>query len=116
MRIYRITFAALAGLLACSTAQSALAGSYLTSGTVSYSFSTPQVSLFASVQVGGNPQAAVVQESTNNYVVIGQAGYEPTASVGQSGSKNVAVITQLSTAGPGVTEIFGSNQIAILGQ
>ncbi len=116
MRIHRIIFAALFGVLACSTAQSALAGNYLTSGTVSYSFSTPQVSFFASVQVGGSPQAAVVQASKNNYVVIGQAGYEPTASVGQTGSKNSAVITQLSTAGPGVTEIFGSNQIAILGQ
>ncbi len=115
MRIYQITFVALAGLLACSTAQSASAGN-LASGTVTYSFSTPQVSFFASVQVGGNPSIGVVQNSTNNYVVIGQAGYEPTASVGQTGSKNAAVITQLSTAGPGVTEIFGSNQIAILGQ
>ncbi len=123
MRIYRISFAALFGLLACSTAQSALAGGTFTNtftpgvgGSVAYSYSTPQVSIFASVQVGGFPTVAVVQASTNNYVAIGQAGYEPSASVGQTGSKNVAVVRQISTAGPGVTEVFGSNQIAILGQ
>jgi hypothetical protein len=123
MKIYPITFAALLGLLAGSTAQPALAGGVFTNsftpgvgGSVTYSYSTPQVSVFASVQVGGSPQIGVVQASTNNYVAIGQAGYEPAASIGQTGSKNVAVVTQLSTAGPGVTEIFGSNQIAILGQ
>jgi hypothetical protein len=123
MRIHRITFAALLGLLAGSAAQSALAGGISTStftpgvgGTLTYSYSTPQVSVFAAVQVGGSPSIGVVQASTNNYVTIGQAGNQPAAAIGQTGSKNVAVLTQLSTSGPGVTEIFGSNQVAILGQ
>lgn len=119
MRPYRATLAALLAMLSCSAADSALAGgSYvMTAGTVIYSSSNPQLSVFASVQVGGNPVVGVVQASKNNVVAIGQVGNTTSASVGQTagpGGHNVAIIN--SAAGPGLTAFFGSNQIAIIGQ
>ncbi len=106
MRPYRATLAALFGLLACSAADSALAGGgyVMTAGSVTYASSNPQLSIFATVQVGGNPVAGVVQASTNNIAAIGQVGTTTSASVGQSsgaGGHNVAIIS--SSAGPRLT-------------
>jgi hypothetical protein len=119
MRPYRATLAALFGVLACSAAQSALAGGgyVMTAGTVVYSSSNPQLSVFAVVQVGGNPVVGVVQASNNNIAAIGQVGATTSASVGQTagpGGHNTAIIN--SAAGPGLTAFFGSNQVAIIGQ
>lgn len=93
-------FTAAAGLLALSAtgpAFAAGAGSYSYSpGQVSYNYSSPLLSAYGSLQIGGSPSANVTQTSANNAVIIGQYGAMPSISVHQSGQNNQSSVLQIS--------------------
>jgi hypothetical protein len=103
-------------LFAVQTAPAAGIGSFsYPAGQIVYNYVTPNVSMYGSVQVGGQPSASVTQNSTHNLAVVGQVGTRSTASITQSGSLNAAHITQVGPSTNALTVQFG-NVESIIGQ
>lgn len=114
---HHIFVATLVGVLTLSIAERAsAAGSFsYPAGQVVYSYTSPSVSIYGAIQVGGSPSASTTQNSTHNLAVIGQAGNTPTAKVTQTGSMNLAGITQLGRAPNALTVQFGNIE-SVIGQ
>lgn len=113
----KILAAALLGLPMLFIAGTASAAGSFTfpAGQVNYTYTSPSVSIYGSVQVGNAPSASVSQNSTHNLAVIGQSGNAPTAKVTQTGVLNVAHITQIGTSTNALTIQFGNIE-SLLGQ
>jgi hypothetical protein len=100
----------LVGIAAISTAGSAsAAGSFsYPAGQVVYNFTSPGVSIYGAVQIGGAPVSNVTQGSTNNIAVVGQVGTTPTTTITQAGALNTAHVTQIGQTTNVLTIQFGN--------
>lgn len=116
-KLLRILIAMLAGVAVLSIATTASAGGSFSypAGQVNYTYTSPSVSIYGSIQVGNNPSVDVSQNSSHNLAVIGQSGNTPTAKVTQMGSLNAASITQLGTSPNALTVQF-ANMESVIGR
>lgn len=116
-KLSQIFIAALVGVPTLSIAETAsAAGSFsYPAGQVVYSYTSPSVSIFGAIQVGGDPSVSVSQNSTHNLAVIGQTGNTPTAKVTQTGSLNAVGITQVGKSTNALTIQF-ANMESVIGQ
>jgi hypothetical protein len=96
-----LLIAALSGVMTFSAvdASSAAGGFSYASGQVQYSYTSPGVSVYGDIQIGGSPSTTVTQKSGANIAVVGQMGTTPYAKVTQTGKLNGALVTQVGNAG-----------------
>lgn len=116
-KFHQIAIAAIAGILSLSTAKTAsAAGSFFyPAGQVVYNYTSPSVSIYGAIQVGGSPSANVTQNSTHNLSVIGQTGNTPMAKVTQMGALNAIHITQVGQSTNALAIQFGHIE-SLIGQ
>jgi hypothetical protein len=77
-------------------------------GQVVYNFTSPTVSVYGAIQVGGTPTTNVSQSSINNIAVVGQVGTTPTTKIVQTGTLNVTHVTQIGQSTNALTIQFGN--------
>ncbi|MEJ0050951.1 MAG: hypothetical protein WDN02_07080 [Methylovirgula sp.] len=100
----------LLGIASISTAGSAsAAGSFAyPAGQVVYNFTSPGVSIYGAVQIGGAPVSNVAQNSTHNVAAVGQVGNQPSTTITQTGTLNAAHVTQIGQRSNVLTIQFGN--------
>jgi hypothetical protein len=109
-KLGKITAFVLVEIAAVSAAGAAsAAGSFsFPEGQVIYNFTSPTVSVYGAIQIGGAPAASVSQSSVNNIAVVGQVGNTPTTKVVQTGTLNAAHVTQIGQSTNALTIQFGN--------
>lgn len=95
--------------MSAAGAASAAGGSFsFPEGQVIYNFTSPTVSVYGAIQIGGTPTTNVSQNSVNNIAVVGQVGTSPTSKIVQTGTLNVAHVTQMGQTTNALTIQFGN--------
>lgn len=107
-KISQFGIVGLAFLGAATTASAQPNGAISVSpGQITYTYVSPQVSVYAGVQVGNNKTTTVNQDSKNNISSIAQVGANPVANVTQTGSKNNSNIQQAGSNPTALVIQFG---------
>lgn len=117
--IYRFLTPALAGFVAVAIAGHANAEPYTVNSPVgqftastttpwtTYSYSSPQVSVFAGVQFGNNQNTTITQNSNRNITGLAQVGNNVSATVTQRGATNLSGIAQYGRNSSALVYQFG---------
>ena len=109
-KLGQISAFVLAGIAATSAAGTAsAAGSFsYPSGQVVYNFTTPALSIYGAVQIGGTPVTNVTQSSVNNIAVVGQVGTHTVSKITQTGVLNASHVVQVGQVKNALTLQFGN--------
>lgn len=100
-------FTCAAMLVGAQTAFAAGSFSY-PGGQVNYTFTSPQLSVYAAVEIGQSPTTSVSQTSVRNVAFVSQVGTKATTTVTQTGSMNQAHVVQIGTVTRVLTIQFGN--------